>query len=208
MHDVQLSLDRSPSSLDVADIAHKFTQTFLLAAAELKEDLEALQNATYFTLGDLAVLEEQVNAIDAIARREDRALEASMDRLERKAARSLLWARARAEHALDDAQEDAALVGAIRENCAHARQAVTASAKAVAQMLSEMAYLGGLPTSRLLMDGVALPQLVGDLRAYSVGIEATLIRFEDARAQERAKRWAVVDARSAEQWLRIDGTDL
>ncbi|EKM51098.1 uncharacterized protein PHACADRAFT_165718 [Phanerochaete carnosa HHB-10118-sp] len=199
VHSVQISMDDSPlPSLDVDDIAIKFEQTFLLAVAELKEDLEALQNATSFTLGDLFVLEEQVDAIDAVARREDRALETSIEHMERKAARSLLWARARAETALDGLLDDALLVRKIRDNCEDARQAVTASAKAVAQMLAEMEYLGGLPTTRLLMDGVALPQLEEDLKACSVGIEATLDKFEGARAQERAKRWAVVDARNGD----------
>ncbi|GJE95998.1 hypothetical protein PsYK624_121910 [Phanerochaete sordida] len=192
---------------DAADVAATLQHTFLRAARELTADLGALQNATWFTLGDLALLEAHVHALDAAARRSDRALESALDALERRAARRLLWARARAEAALDAALDDAALLGALRANCAAARKAVSASAGAVTQMLAEMEYLAGLPATRLLMDGVALPQLVGDLKAYSVGIEVMLARFEDARAQERAKRWAAVDARRVDHTrLQIDDT--
>ena len=153
VNEVQIEMNNSApyQVVDTDEVTRRFQQTFLWAAAELKEDLEALQNATFFTLSDLAVLDEQINAIDATARREASALERLVKRIESKSEDrwSLLAWWAHSANALELHNEDSHLLNAIRDNCENARQAVTTSSKAVGQMLSEMEYLSSLPTTRL-----------------------------------------------------------
>lgn len=192
--DAQLALSAGPTSSytpTVQDLAHKFQRAFHLAVAELREDLELLQTATSYTLGDLAVLEAQVDAIAAVARREDRAAQADLEALD--AQHNAAWlsrTRDRVRTQQLAREGDGALALAIRKSCEEARGVIAKSSAAVAVMLADMEYLGTLPTTRLLMDGLALPELVSELKGYSAGIESTLQAFEKTRAQERAKRWA------------------
>lgn len=192
LYDANKTLTIGGPNADAVAIERKFEGTFLVASQELHEDLDALQNATYFTLTDLTDLEEHINALGVIARREDRDLSRTIAEASRV---NWFGGRKASDAELDVLAEDALLLDRIRKGCTEGRAAVMASLEVVKLALSEMEYLSGLSTTRLMLNGTALTELIGDLERYKADNAAAAQKFEDERAQARAAKFDVAALR-------------
>lgn len=188
LHDANRTLKIDGPNADTSAIERKLEQTFQVALYELREDLQALQNASYFTLGDLTILEEHLNALDVVARREDR----DLSRIIADATQTSWFGGRKASDAeVDVLLDDALLLDRIRGECTEGRAVVLASTEIVKESLANMEYLSSLPTSRLLLSGTALPELIADMERYKADNDVAAKNYHDARAEARAAKFDV-----------------
>ena len=190
--EVEASIDEGELAVvDVRGIGDKFQQTFVLAEAELREDLSLLMDATTSTLRDLGLLEQLIDSIDIVARREGKTLDSSADELQDRI--NSAWfgiGIGELERKVEHMAPDRSLLSSIKRDCGSAREVAQKAMGAVDRMLADMEYLSGVQTVRMLMNGTALTDLAEELLDHRTKITATLEAFEKSNSEDRARKFA------------------
>ncbi|KAI5119247.1 hypothetical protein M0805_008798 [Coniferiporia weirii] len=185
--DVKTTVEATRVVVDVRGVQKQLDIVFHRALGELSEDLQELQSAARFTLGDLDILEERLNAVHTIARRQDKTISG-----ERDGVLASPWTMFGVnDKELRDINDNLDILKEIDKYCVEAREVVLVSLNAVEMMDSEMEYLRSLPSSARL--GVAIDEQMGLMTYRAEEISRTLGAFDEKRALERAKRYGETD---------------